>query len=246
MMLDNLWGHSVAEIGDAFYFSTVCFNGLFRTNKDTGLTEYIGSFDGEDRCYFNIHWHTYCTDNFILFIPRRGHHLHILHIETGEIEKICVCKDIKDFHIFTDVSMDGDDIYLRSAYGELYTVRCNWRNREVCLCDESDMKGKKFCDAEANDAFLACLGKEKGADFYSQITWYQYDENQVYSLNPYGKHILLFDEKTKKLNKIELKIRNEEAFNKVKEEIKKENHNANVIYEAKYEWQLEHFISYVK
>lgn len=245
MLLDNLWGHTLVEVDDTFYFSAADFNGLFKVDKYTGTTEFIGKFEGEELCQYNIHCYTYSNGKNIYFLPWRGHHLHILDTLTGKMEKIRVSKASEKIHIFMDVKVDGDVIYLHSRIGEVYTIRCDIKKKKAYECDVNEMKGRSFEFAKKNEVYLQCIDRSSERDFYDFVMWYPYGQDRVYTLDPYGNHILIFSEKTKEIKKIELKIHNEQEYNVLKTEIKQANTNANVVYENEEGWQLGDFISFV-
>lgn len=243
MMYDWIWGRAIVEKGDEFYFSSADFNGLFRTCKKTGITEYLGRFPEENILEINIHWYAYGTDNEIVFLPRRGHHIHILNTMTGKIEKICVYEAGEEQHIFEEVYVDGDIIYLESKQGKKHIVRCNILEKKVETCQKRDVSGKRMGFEQIDEEFMEKLGDNSNKKIYANIQWTVYDDEWIYALEPFSNNMILYNRKTKEINRKNV-IMKDDKFEIDRNELLKEFLKKNIMFEN-YDFSLNDYLKYI-
>lgn len=82
-------------INDMLYFSNLEFNGLFKMDLSTGITEFVDFFDDEPLDAKRLHRKVLLSGKNIIFLPQWGNKIHIYNMSNKEQKSIIVPQETK-------------------------------------------------------------------------------------------------------------------------------------------------------
>ncbi len=109
----NLSTYEGQAIDDYIWFSNNTFNGLFRTDIKTGITEWIDRFPDEAADKWSMHKKCFRYYDKLVFLPAYGNHIHIYDTKSNTFQSIQYDDESEaTIDRISDACMYGDSIYI--------------------------------------------------------------------------------------------------------------------------------------
>lgn len=180
-------------IDDEMWFSNINFNGLFKINIKSYITEFVAHFPNEKINQKLLHTNCFEYKGQIVFVPARGKFVHFYNVNSGEFTSICVFeKEVSNDAVkFCNGAIrDGNFLYIVLKTGEMISV--NLETKEVVEVKTFKEQCQKYVLSYENFMFLNAV---------------VFEEKMFFALNLKDK-ILVWDIKNKNLSAIEIGINN--------------------------------------
>ncbi len=177
------------KVGDEIWFSSYCFNGLFRMNIRTGDTFFVDLFPNEETDVFFAHHKALYHEGLIIFAPWNGNNVHIYNIKEKVFVTIPVKKKYAEFA--AGIAIIDDELFILPYYPMHGLLKVSLKTFEVNDVTVFDQKDYELSGITGTRARVDCA-----------ITR---DHSILYAFQDCGK-LFRWDVKEEKLSAIETGI----------------------------------------
>lgn len=180
-----------AIVGEKIFFSDNFVNALVLGDIQTGQCKCIGHFTGEKNSTRHLHRNAVLFEEYIVFAPNRGEHVHIYNTNTGEIREIKVFRSSDSEYVFSNSILDGNYLWIFPGNTEQPILKVNLLNGdEDCL-----------------DNLAAIMGNEKTSKSCAALNCMK-SENKIYAPIYGTSTMVVLDVTTEKVSIIDIPIEN--------------------------------------
>lgn len=221
-VLERIACTNFVETDGYAYFSGRYYNGLYKSELETGKTIFLRYFEDERLARRNIHKEIFLRKNKIYMCPWKGSHVHIWDLSNQILTSVQIRSEEKEIFFIDEVILGEKSVFLVPDREGFPVKKMNLESLKVTEINTAyEIQGE--CMSETRDIFpVPRLLEAYHIEYTDQFFWKKISEKGWYAFQLLGRHILHYTEGQDRLEIIPLTVVNKPELDEHLRKVRKE------------------------